>query len=195
MLHAELLNDPASLERGEELAALYIEGLHKLRADAPTKDGYHDFKRDISHEIQEAASREDMDAAAYEVLGRSVVELRRKHDAMEARQKRGEVETPEWYAAFKDALDFLNLHAGNAIAAEQTRENISDISSYRMWRGGYPKRIGGFIIPKVVDNTGLYLARRPHSVRPIARLQVFDRDWTVEDSIHYRSYLKIAIGE
>lgn len=196
MLHAELLNDPASVARGEELVALYIDGLHRLRADAPTQDGSHpDYQRIIRDILREAAKSDHMDNAAYEEVGRTVVETQRKDDEVQAWRKRGEADTPEWHAAFKPAHDFLTTYAGKPIIAEQTRSNSNDINSLTLWSPQRPARLGGFVIPKVIGNAQLHISRRPHRDHPIGSLQIFDRDWTDNDPISYRSYLKIAIGE
>jgi hypothetical protein len=191
MRHAEILNDPTCLERGEHLVALYLGGIAQFHKNAPSEEEqFHDYGQDMKDLIDTALKRTDMDDAAYAELGLGVVEARRKQKLAKSFQFRSGI-LDEHRKAFQPAKDFLTEFAGKPIAAEDTEENGSNIHAFRVFRSQHPERIGGFIIPSVWGNAQLRISGRPDSDKPIGILQVFDR--VAPDT--YGAHLKIAIAD
>jgi hypothetical protein len=198
MKHAELLEDPESLERGEQLVALYIEGLTQLRLQAPSEmDRSRNFNKEIRKVVKNAIEIDNTDSGAFEVLGRNIADLRQRQIAVRDWQNRGEVGTEEWRRAYQPAMEFLDAHAGKPIVAEDMDEPRRNIHTYRSVFSEHPRKIAGFIIPKIIGNSQLKISRRPDSTSLIAKLQIFDRihfDRDDTDVNTYGSGLRIAIG-
>lgn len=150
MKHAELLHDPASVERGNELLALVEQGIEQyknLREIQTAQDTY--FDNTIANLLQGAAeASHTFSEADYANLGRKLVEAKLVEDSREDRPRNTFHELDEWMGCFRTAQEFLSQHYKAPIAIQHRPNTTSrairpDDPSW-VWQN-YLMKVGGYL--------------------------------------------------
>lgn len=186
MKHAELFHDPTSLQRGEELVELYIEGFRNYQAlQQEDKNLKQHFHARIDEIARQAISGPELHVEDYARIGKAVIDAKLEQTEID---KEREVQKDEGMdlheIAFASAMLFLDQHAHKPIAAGLLN-NEAKGAIYSFGRRE-PKKVGGFIIPQIIGNARLHISSRSNSSQPRYQLQIFDT---------FKPQLKIAIGK
>lgn len=186
MKHAELFHDPVSIQRGDELIELYIEGFGNFRAiQQEQKNLKQHFHTRIDEIAGQAISGPELHVEDYVRIGRAVVDAKMEQIDIDEERQAQETEGIDLHGvAFASVVDFLKRHANKPIAASLLN-NEAKGAIYSFGRRE-PRKVGGFIIPQIIGNARLHISSKSNSTNPKYQLQIFDT---------FKPQLKIAIGE
>jgi hypothetical protein len=199
MPYTELLHDPSSLERGDELLELMQDGLSRFfdlereaRLDNPNFEATAD--RLVTDVINDGNT---VNASMFENLGRQLVRTKLAQVAFDVNQRGTSMRSLNHAAeAHAPGEAFIAAHVGKPIAVERVERNTPGSAIERhdphIFRSRFPYRIGGFVFPSMYAMSGMPWLNVSKSPDPANNQAA---KWVIRPLYGKHPVVRIAIGE